>query len=85
MFSCFLYYLTHRYEFKNNHGEWINTVKPNIGPGISERVAEALKTTGENVDLCHSIKGELRDALSALLGVLFLSFTHRFMISEIYP
>ncbi|KAH1037599.1 hypothetical protein GYH30_056781 [Glycine max] len=39
-----------RYEFKNNHGEWISAVKPDLGPGISERVSDALRTTGENID-----------------------------------
>uniref|UniRef100_A0A2N9GJ97 Amidase domain-containing protein n=1 Tax=Fagus sylvatica TaxID=28930 RepID=A0A2N9GJ97_FAGSY len=58
----------HRYEFKNNHGEWVRTVKPDLGPGISERVWEAVKTTDENVDVCHSVKTELRAALNALLG-----------------
>uniref|UniRef100_A0A2N9I3G1 Amidase domain-containing protein n=1 Tax=Fagus sylvatica TaxID=28930 RepID=A0A2N9I3G1_FAGSY len=57
-----------RYEFKNNHGEWVRTVKPDLGPGISERVWEAVKTTDENVDVCHSVKIELRAALNALLG-----------------
>ena len=66
--------LKHRYEFKNNHGEWISTVKPDLGPGISERVREALRATDENLDVCHSVKTELRAALNALLGVLsFLS------------
>ncbi|KAK4595944.1 hypothetical protein RGQ29_014152 [Quercus rubra] len=57
-----------RYEFKNNHGEWISTVKPDLGPGISERVREALRATDENLDVCHSVKTELRAALNALLG-----------------
>ncbi|RDX82585.1 Amidase 1, partial [Mucuna pruriens] len=60
--------LLQRYEFKNNHGEWISAVKPDLGPGISERVSDALKTTGENIDICYSIKRELHDALTALLG-----------------
>ncbi|KAJ6434395.1 hypothetical protein OIU84_017995 [Salix udensis] len=30
-----------RYEFKDNHGEWITAVKPELGPGISERAALA--------------------------------------------
>ncbi|KAI4301812.1 hypothetical protein L6164_035056 [Bauhinia variegata] len=60
--------LLQMYEFKNNHGEWVTTVKPNLGPGISERVSAVLRTTGDNTDICHSIKRELRDALNALLG-----------------
>ncbi|XP_020204786.1 amidase 1 [Cajanus cajan] len=60
--------LLQMYEFKNNHGEWIRAVKPDLGPGISERVSTALRTTGENIDICYSIKKELHDALTALLG-----------------
>eukprot|EP00262_Sarcandra_glabra_P014168 TRINITY_DN407_c0_g1_i4.p1 TRINITY_DN407_c0_g1~~TRINITY_DN407_c0_g1_i4.p1 ORF type:complete len:438 (+),score=54.47 TRINITY_DN407_c0_g1_i4:24-1337(+) len=64
-----------RWEFRNNHGEWVSTVKPDLGPGITERVWEALKETDENVDHCHTVKTELRTALSALLedyGILAL-------------
>lgn len=57
-----------RYEFKNNHSEWVSAVKPNIGPGISDRVSEALSSTAEDIDICQSVKKELHDALSALLG-----------------
>ncbi|KAL2325494.1 hypothetical protein Fmac_024552 [Flemingia macrophylla] len=60
--------LLQRYEFKNNHGEWIRAVKPDLGPGISERVSDALRTTAEDIDVCYSIKRELHDALTALLG-----------------
>jgi Asp-tRNA(Asn)/Glu-tRNA(Gln) amidotransferase A subunit family amidase len=60
--------LLQRYEFKNNHGEWINAVKPDIGPGISERVSDALTTTAEGIDICHSIIRELHEALTSLLG-----------------
>lgn len=60
--------LLQRYEFKCNHGEWVSTVKPDLGPGISERIRDALSTTDENVSVCHTVKSELRDALSALLG-----------------
>ncbi|MCH83364.1 amidase 1-like, partial [Trifolium medium] len=60
--------LLQRYEFKNNHGEWINAVKPDIGPGISERVSAALSTTEEGIDICHSIIKELHGALTSLLG-----------------
>ncbi|KAM7477989.1 hypothetical protein LguiA_026202 [Lonicera macranthoides] len=57
-----------RYEFKNNHGEWVSTVKPDLGPEISERVWQALRSTDENIDACHSVNNELRCALTALLG-----------------
>ncbi|CAK9328361.1 unnamed protein product [Citrullus colocynthis] len=65
--------LLQRYEFKINHEEWVRTHNPHLGPGISDRVSEAMKATDENTDLCHSIKMELREALAALLedfGVL---------------
>lgn len=61
-----------RYEFKNNHGDWVRSVKPNLGPGISERVWEALSATDENIDVCCLLKSELRAALSDLLGVHFI-------------
>ncbi|GFY90598.1 amidase 1 [Actinidia rufa] len=57
-----------RYEFKNNHAAWVSTVKPDLGPGISERVWEAVRSMGEKTDACHSVRTELRAALTALLG-----------------
>ncbi|PIA30823.1 hypothetical protein AQUCO_05400135v1 [Aquilegia coerulea] len=64
-----------RYEFKTNHGEWVTTVKPNLGPGLSERVWEAVKSTDEHIGISHSVKTELQTALSTLLeeyGILVL-------------
>lgn len=55
---------------KNNHGEWVDMAEPDLGPGISERVRDALRTTDENIGFCHSMKSELREALTLLLGVL---------------
>ena len=88
LFGWFLYYsestsCLFRYEFKNNHGEWVKTVKPDLGPGISERVWEALETTDENIDVCHSVKTELRAALTALLGVPSLSLSTFFGANNI--
>lgn len=57
-----------RFEFKNNHGEWVTTVKPDLGPGISTRVWEAVTSSDENIDACLSVKTELRAAITALLG-----------------
>ncbi|KAL5982562.1 Amidase 1 [Asimina triloba] len=58
-----------RYEFNGNHGEWVHTVKPDLGPGISERVSEAVRTTGENVGACQAAMAELRSSLGSLLEV----------------
>ncbi|MCE3049874.1 Amidase 1 [Datura stramonium] len=61
--------LLQKYEFKENHGEWVSNVKPSLGPGIAERVQDALKTTrDDNIDVCRSVKAELLVALTALLG-----------------
>ncbi|XP_059296588.1 amidase 1 [Lycium ferocissimum] len=60
--------LLQKYEFKENHGEWVSTVKPSLGPGIAERIWDALKTTDENIDVCRSVKAELLAALADLLG-----------------
>ncbi|KAL5710486.1 amidase [Ranunculus cassubicifolius] len=61
-----------RYEFKTNHGEWITSIKPKFGPGISERVLEAIKTTDEGIDICKSVKTEFRTSLTSLLEVFSL-------------
>ncbi|XP_072959992.1 amidase 1 isoform X2 [Typha angustifolia] len=60
--------LIQRFEFKNNHGEWVSTTKPNLGPGILERVSEALTATYEDIESCHAVRTELQSALTALLG-----------------
>ncbi|XP_030473393.1 amidase 1 [Syzygium oleosum] len=60
--------LLQRYEFKNNHKEWVSAVNPDLGPGISDRVREALQTTEENIDVCLSVKKEFHAALTSLLG-----------------
>lgn len=60
----------HRYEFKNNHGEWVKTVKPHLGPGIAERVWEAINAKDDNIDACLLVKTELQAALRGLLEVV---------------
>ncbi|XWS64563.1 hypothetical protein CRYUN_Cryun05aG0014700 [Craigia yunnanensis] len=60
--------LLQRYEFKNNHAEWVTKVNPDLGPGISEQVWEAIRTKEENNDICNSVRIEFRAALTTLLG-----------------
>ena len=62
-FSC-------RSEFKANHAEWISTVKPNLGPGIRERVQEAVASADDPaMENLHAVRTEFRSALAALLQV----------------
>lgn len=54
----------------------MTSVKPDLGPGLYERVWEAVNSADKNLDVCHSVIGELRAALTDLLGVqtLLLDF-----------
>lgn len=72
-----------RYEFKTNHEEWINTVKPRLGFEISARVRDALSSTYDNIKYLYKARGELRAALSSLLKViLFICFRDGNLLSE---
>ncbi|KMZ56987.1 Amidase 1 [Zostera marina] len=59
--------LLQRFQFKNNHGDWVSTVKPDIGPGIYERVWESISSTNENIDKCLVVRSEIQLALCSLL------------------
>ncbi|CAA6658829.1 unnamed protein product [Spirodela intermedia] len=66
--------LIQRYEFKTNHEEWINTVKPKLGPDISCRILAAMEYTHENNKSLYKVRTELRSALNSLIkdGVLVI-------------
>ncbi|XP_024019873.1 outer envelope protein 64, mitochondrial [Morus notabilis] len=59
--------LLQRYEFKSNHEEWITSVKPKLGPDVSERVNAAIKTTYENIKILYKVRTEMRASLQSLL------------------
>ncbi|KAM0904191.1 hypothetical protein ACQ4PT_018161 [Festuca glaucescens] len=64
-----------RSEFKANHAGWINTVKPNLGLGIRERVQEAIASADDpTMEDLHTVRTEFRSALAALLedGILVI-------------
>ncbi|KAI7731918.1 hypothetical protein M8C21_033176 [Ambrosia artemisiifolia] len=56
-----------RYEFKTNHEEWINTVKPRLGSNASGSVHAAITATHENIEACYMVRTEMRAALRSLL------------------
>ena len=64
---CDVFLLLQRYEFKMNQEEWVNTVKPVLGDGISGRVHAALETTDEQIEYCLKARNEMHVTLSNLL------------------
>ncbi|KAM6554529.1 hypothetical protein CsatB_015291 [Cannabis sativa] len=56
-----------RYEFKSNHEEWVKSVKPKLGPGVSDCVYAAIKTTYDNIKTLYKVRTEMRATLQSLL------------------
>ncbi|KAM1398404.1 hypothetical protein ACFX2I_015861 [Malus domestica] len=64
-----------RHEFRHNHGEWIDSVKPVLEPATSAQICGPLEASDEEIEICKSIRNELRAAVSSLLkddGVLVI-------------
>ena len=64
--------ILYRDEFRNNHEEWINLVKPVLDPAISSVLHEKPDTTCTDVENYKAIRNEMRSALNSLLKVIFL-------------
>ncbi|XP_021750551.1 outer envelope protein 64, chloroplastic-like [Chenopodium quinoa] len=56
-----------RYEFKENHGEWINSVKPDVGASIRALFHEGNVIDESEIQKMHRVKTEMRLALNSLL------------------
>ncbi|CAL4977160.1 unnamed protein product [Urochloa decumbens] len=56
-----------RSEFKANHADWVNTVKPNLGPGIRERVHQAIAYEDGPMEDFHVLRIEFKSSLAALV------------------
>lgn len=64
-----------RHQFKINHEEWVKSIKPKLGPDISNRVWAAINTTQENVKSLYKVKEEMLAAIRSLLkddGILII-------------
>ncbi|KAI4967076.1 hypothetical protein ZWY2020_031074 [Hordeum vulgare] len=59
--------LLQRYEFKSNHEDWVNTVKPKLGLEVSTRVLQAVNFTDDNIKSLYIVRTEWRAALKNLL------------------
>ncbi|KAL5157078.1 Outer envelope protein 64, mitochondrial [Glycine soja] len=63
------------YEFKTNHEEWVKSVKPRLGRGMSERVNAAMNATHDNIKTLYKVRTEMRGAFQHLLkddGILVI-------------
>ncbi|KAJ9676807.1 hypothetical protein PVL29_022021 [Vitis rotundifolia] len=64
-----------RHEFKHNHEEWINSVKPILDASISSQLHDVLEVADTEIENCQSARMEIRSALSSLLkddGILVI-------------
>lgn len=66
----------YRHEFKHNHQEWIDSVKPVLSTALSSQLHETLETADVEIEKCKLIRNELRLALNSLLKVIYLSFNN---------
>ncbi|CAK7349587.1 unnamed protein product [Dovyalis caffra] len=70
--------LLHRYEFRSNHEEWISTEKPILEPNFSAQMNEVMEISDAEVELCKSIREEMRSAINSLLkddGIMVIPTT----------
>ncbi|XP_010549063.1 PREDICTED: outer envelope protein 64, chloroplastic [Tarenaya hassleriana] len=73
-----LMHLLQRHEFLQNHGDWINTVKPAADTVIPSRACENKELTDEDIETLKAIRSQMRVAIGSLLkddGVLVIPTT----------
>ena len=58
-----------RWEFKENHKEWLESAMPDLGADIAARAQAAIESNGELVSLVQQIRNEARFAINDLLKV----------------
>lgn len=64
-----------RHEFKQNHEEWMNSVKPRLDPLIKSQIDIVKEMDEAEIQKLHMIRNEVRSALNLLLkddGILVL-------------
>ncbi|KAJ4713537.1 outer envelope protein 64, chloroplastic-like [Melia azedarach] len=70
--------LLQRHEFKSNHKEWIESVKPTLESAISTEIQEVVEIEETEIENCKSIRNEMRSAINSLLkddGILVIPTT----------
>ncbi|KAL8153559.1 hypothetical protein V2J09_011319 [Rumex salicifolius] len=64
-----------RHEFNQNHGEWINSVKPNLDLFIKSHIGKVQEMGDVEIQKLHMVRNEIRSALNTLLkddGILVI-------------
>ncbi|MED6109176.1 Translocon at the outer membrane of chloroplasts 64 [Stylosanthes scabra] len=56
-----------RHEFKLKHGEWINTVNPDLHPVVSAQLHGKFEVSDDEIEKSKSIRSDIRAALNMLL------------------
>ncbi|XP_050212445.1 outer envelope protein 64, chloroplastic [Mercurialis annua] len=70
--------LLHRYEFRNNHEEWINIEKPNFDHNMLAEIHEIIDIPNAEMEIYKSIRDEIRASINSLLkddGILVIPTT----------
>ncbi|KAG5030313.1 hypothetical protein JHK87_013827 [Glycine soja] len=64
-----------RHEFRLKHDDWMNTVKPDLHPGVSAQLHEKFEVSDAEIENSKSVRSEMRAAVNSLLkdeGILVI-------------
>ncbi|KAG5071379.1 hypothetical protein JHK86_006590 [Glycine max] len=56
-----------RHEFRLKHDDWMNTVKPNLHPGVSAQLHEKFEVFDAEIENSKSVRSEMRAVINSLL------------------
>ncbi|XP_040869849.1 translocon at the outer membrane of chloroplasts 64-like [Glycine max] len=59
-----------RHEFRLKHDDWMNTVKPNLHPGVSAQLHEKFEVFDVEIENSKSVRSEMRAVINSLLKLV---------------
>ena len=59
-----------RHEFRLKHDDWMNTVKPDLHPGVSAQLHEKFEVSDAEIENSKYVRSEMRAAVNSLLKVI---------------
>lgn len=59
-----------RHEFRLKHDDWMNTVKPDLHPGVSAQLHEKFEVSDAEIENSKSVRSEMCAAVNSLLKVI---------------